>query len=294
MANITLFSQIISKLDRSKFNKLVAKKEIDITASETQQQAGEAKARSEQAIGIANAESTKKSGIAMQESIAEIAKSERQTAEQQMEVNKVNQIKQAEIDKEKAIIVAEQNKREIAISAEAKQLQIETETKANKFKTETDATARLEAKRKDAEGVKVIGSAEADVILAKGTSEAESKKAMELANVTAQTTLAEKIGENQPYIEYLIEIKKVEVSQVIGVAQYESIATALSKADLKLLINSGDVNSGIGKITDLFTSKGASQLNGLIEGLKQTEEGKGILKIVENLGDKSTDIKTTK
>ena len=29
MVNITLFSQIISKLDRSKFNKLVAKKETD-------------------------------------------------------------------------------------------------------------------------------------------------------------------------------------------------------------------------------------------------------------------------
>lgn len=29
MANITLFSQIISKLDRSKFNKLVSKKETD-------------------------------------------------------------------------------------------------------------------------------------------------------------------------------------------------------------------------------------------------------------------------
>ncbi len=29
MANITLFSQIISKLDRSKFNKIVSKKETD-------------------------------------------------------------------------------------------------------------------------------------------------------------------------------------------------------------------------------------------------------------------------
>lgn len=66
------------------------------------------------------------------------------------------------------------------------------------------------------------------------------------------------------------------------VAQYESIATALSQADLKLLVNSGDVQSGIGKLTDLFTSKGASQLNGLVEGLKQTDEGSGLLGFLNN------------
>jgi len=106
---------------------------------------------------------------------------------------------------------------------------------------------------------------------------------MELAGVTAQTTLAKEIGENKPYQEYLIKIKEVEVSQVIGVAQYESIANALSNADLKLLVNSGDVHSGIGKFSDLFTAKGASQLNGMIETLKQTEEGKGILSMLEKL-----------
>src|ERR1035437_1622327 len=254
---------------------LIAQKEIDITAAETQQASGEAQARSSQAIGIAKAESIKKSGIAEQESLSEIAKSGIATATQRMEVIKINEIKQAEIDKEKAIIISEQQKKTIEIGAQA-----------NKIKVETDASALLESKKKQAEGLKIIGESEAEVIKLKGMSEAESKKAMELAGVTAQTTLAEKIGENKPYQDYLVKIKEVEVSQVVGVAQYESIATALSKADLKLLVNSGDVNSGIGKFSDLFTSKGGSQINGLIEGLKQTEEGKGILSLLEKFKPK--------
>jgi hypothetical protein len=54
------------------------------------------------------------------------------------------------------------------------------------------------------------------------------------------------------------------------------------------LVNSGDVQSGIGKLSDLFTSKGASQMNGMIEGLKQTEEGKGILSLLEKFKSKES------
>ena len=255
---------------------LEAKKEVEVTTAETERIAGEAQAQSQQAIGIAKAESMKMTGIAAQESESEIAKAQRATAEQQMEVVKVKQVKQAEINKEQEIILAEQEKQKMEIKASA-----------DKFRVETEASAELEAKKKQAEAVRTIGESEADVIKAKGVSEAESKKAMELAGVTAQTTLAKEIGENKPYQEYLIRVKEVEVSQIVGVAQYESIAKALASADLKLLVNSGDVHSGIGKLTDLFSAKGASQLNGLIEGLKQTEEGKNLLSMVNTLTGKS-------
>jgi flotillin len=257
---------------------LEAKKEIEVTTAETEKIAGEAQAQSHQAIGIAKAEAMKKTGIAEQQSVSEIARAERLTAEQKMEVVKVNQIKQAEIDKEREIITAEQEKQRVEIEAQA-----------NKYKVETEAAATLEAKKKEAEAVQTLGTAEAEIIKAKGISEAESRKAMELASVMAQTTLAQEIGENKPYQEYLIRVKEVEVSQVIGVAQYESLAKALAAADLKLLVNSGDVHSGIGKLSDLFTSKGAAQVNGLLEGLKQTEEGKNLLTMLNNLGGKSSD-----
>jgi flotillin len=255
---------------------LTARQEVDVTRAETERIAGEAQAQSQQAIGIAKAESTKKAGIAEQQSISDIAQAERATAEQQMEVIKVNQVKQAEIDKEREIIMAEQEKQKMEIKAQA-----------DKYRVETEAAAILEAKKKEAEAVKTVGNAEAEIIKAKGISEAESRKAMELAGVTAQTTLAKEIGENKPYQEYLIRVKEVEVSQIIGVAQYESMAKALAAADLKLLVNSGDVHSGIGKLSDLFTSKGASQINGLLEGLKQTDEGKNLLGMLNSFTGKT-------
>lgn len=268
---------------------LEAQKEIDVTKAETQRIAGEAQARSTQAIGIAKAESIKKSGMAEQEAISEIEKTKKITAEQVMEVVKVKQIKQAEIDKENAIINAEQQKKTVEIEAQANKIKLETDAQANKIKVETDAAARLESQKKEAEGKKSIGEAEADIIKLKGTSEAEAKKLMELAGVTAQTTLAKEVGDNKSYQDYLLKLKEIEVSQVVGVAQYESMAKALEGSDLKLLINSGDVHSGIGKLSDLFTAKGGSQLNGMFEALKQTDEGKAILDLIENFKKGKTD-----
>lgn len=273
---------------------LEANKMVAIKKASTERESGEALARSQQAVGIAKAESQKASGIALQESAMEVAKAEKATAEQQMEVIKINSIKQAEIDKERAIIIAEQNKKQAEIDAQANKIIVETEAQANKVKIEMDAEARLEAQKRDAEGKKTIGEAEAEVVRLKGTSEAEivrlkgtseaeARKLMELASVTAQTTLAQEIGDNDGYQTYLIRLKEVEANQAIGIKQAEANAMALGKADIKLMVNSGDVHSGMSKLSDLFTSKGGSQLNGLIESLKQTDEGKSILSLLENI-----------
>lgn len=251
---------------------LTARQEIAVTAAESERISGEAEYKSKELIGMAKADSEKKIGIADQNSKSDVAQAERKTAEQQMEVIKVNEVKQAEIDKDKAIILAEQKRKEIEIDSEA-----------NKFKVEMDAIAALEAKKRDAEGVATLGTADAGVIQAKGMAEAESRKQMELASVTAQTTLAKEIGQNNEYQAYLIKLKEVEVSQVIGVAQANATATALSKADLKLLVNSGDVSTGINKFSDILTSKGGSNLTGLLEGLKQTPEGLDLVTKLLNL-----------
>lgn len=257
---------------------LEARKDVALTAAETERIAGQAQAASIQAIGIANAEATKNTGIAEQTSISEIAKAEKLTAEEKMEVVKVNQIRQAEINKENAIINSEQAKRQVEIAAEA-----------DKFKIETQAKAELEAKKNEAEATRTVGEAQADVIKAKGLSEAEAKKQMELANVTAQTTLAKEVGENESYQNYLIKIRDIEITGEVNKVQYQSLATALGGADLKLLVNSGDVNSGLGKFSDILSSKGGAVANGLIESLKQTPEGAGILSILSRLGKGNTE-----
>lgn len=263
---------------------LEARKEVALTAAETERSAGEARARSVQAIGIAEAESVKQRGIAEQQSLTEIARAEQKTAEEKMAVIKVNEIKQAEINKEKAIIDTEKEKRQTEIDSEA-----------DKFKVEMEASAQLEAKKKEAEAIKTVGEAEAGVIRAKGLSEAEAKKEMELANVTAQTTLAQEIGENEGYQKYLITIREVEVRGEVDKVQYESLAQALNGADLKLLVNSGEVNSGLKSFSDILSSKGASATNGLIEGLKQTPEGAGLASLLNRFtgigGEATTDSK---
>lgn len=251
---------------------LEAEKNIAVTRSETEKAAGEAQADSERAIGIARANSMKASGIAQQNSISDIAQAERATALQQMEVIKVQQIKQAEIDKEREIIDAEKKKRTVSIAAEA-----------DKFKVETDAEAHLAARRKEAEGIQSVGEAEAKVIAAKGMAEAEAEKAGQLASVTAQTELAKEIGENVGYQDYLIRVKTVDKEQVVEVAKADAMARALESADLKILANSGDVESGMNKFSDILSSKGGSQINGLLESLKQTDEGKALLGMLKNL-----------
>lgn len=270
-----------SRVEVAKNNKgaeqaeLEARKEVALTAAQTERIAGEAQAQSQQAIGIAKAESKKNTGIAEQTSVSEIAKAEKLTAEQQMEVVQVNQIRQAEIDKDNAIIISEQQKRQVEISAEA-----------DKFKVETEAEARLNAKKKEAEAVKTVGLAEADVIQAQGLSAAEAKKQMELANVTAQTTLAKEIGENESYQGYLVKIREIEINGEVNKVQYTSLASALGEADLKVLVNSGDVHSGLMKFSDILSSKGATAVNGLIEGLKQTPEGAKIMALLDGIGKK--------
>lgn len=206
---------------------LEAQKEISLTKAETKRISGEASAKSEQAIGIALAESLKERGIAEQNSLKEIAKASKLTAEEDMEVVRVRQIKQAEIDKDNAIIVSEKEKRQIQIESEADQ-----------YKIELEAKAKLEAQKKVAEGNKTVGEAEAEVIKLKGLATAESKKQMELANVAAQTTLAKEIGENSEYQNYLIKIRELEINGEVNKVQYQSLATALNGADLKLLVNS--------------------------------------------------------
>lgn len=287
-------TEIAANKQKAEQAELLSKKSIAVSAAETDKNIGEAQAQSQQAVAIAKAESFRKAGIANQEAEAEVAQYQKNTAEKQMEVEKTRQVIQADITKEVTIIAARQASEQMEIAAEANKKQLEIQTNANKMKVEMDAEARKVAAEKDAQallikqeneakGKSAVGKAEADVIQAKGTAEAEAKKQMELASVTAQTTLAKEIGKDKDYQAYMIEVKKVEVSQVIGVAQAEASAKAYETAEMKFLINSGDVHSGLNKLSDIFTSKGGSQLTGMMEALKQTPEGQGILSLLENL-----------
>ena len=57
----------------------------------------------------------------------------------------------------------------------------------------------------------------------------------------------------------------------------KELAKAMQSADLKVITNSGDVQGGVASIGDLFTSKGGTNLTGMLSALAQSPEGKALV-----------------
>jgi flotillin len=205
----------------------------------------------EKQVGIKTAEKNKEVGIAQEKSQQEIKQQQKVTAEKQMEVSRVESVKTAEIAKDVNIVKAEEQKQTEIVKAEGE-----------KQKTVLIAEGTLEAEKREAEGIKVQGEAKA-----------LAEKQMQLAPVEAQIVLAKEIGENQSYQQYLITIRQVEAQQSVGIQQ----ALALAKSDIKVIANSGSATDGISSIGQLFTSKGGTGMASALEGLAQSEIGKGLL-----------------
>lgn len=194
----------------------------------------------EQQVGQRTAEKDKAIGIANEKAQQEIKVEAKITAEKDMDVKQVNDVRGAEIAKSVAVVTAEQNK-EVTI---------------------VTATGELEAANRDGEAIRVRGEAEAA---------AEQAKLM--APVQTQITLAKEIGSNDGYQKYLISIEQVKAGQVVGT----EMAKAMQAADLKIIANAGDVQSGIAKLGDVFTPSGGTSLTGMLSALAQTNEGAALV-----------------
>lgn len=264
---------------------LESKKEVSVKEATAQREAGEAKAESDQAIGIANATANQKAGVANQEAESAIAKSAADTEENRMAVIRITQIRQKEIDRAAAIIQADLERKQLEINADANKYNIETQAKADKFNIETRAEAALKEANLTAEGIRSIGRSEASVVEANGLAVAVSTREQGLARVAAEITLSQKIGENKEYQDYLIRIEEVKVTQIVGVAEAEAKGIALASADLKVLVNSGDVQTGLNGFQDILSSKGGSQMNGVLEALEQTPMGGKLMSFLNSIPD---------
>ena len=63
-------------------------------------------------------------------------------------------------------------------------------------------------------------------------------------------------------------------------------AKSTSMADLKIIANEGSVSNGLSKISDVLSSKGGTNLASMLEGLNQSEIGKGLIdKFIKPNGD---------
>ena len=68
--------------------------------------------------------------------------------------------------------------------------------------------------------------------------------------------------------------------QIVGIAN----AGALEQSDLKVIVNSGDVQGGVGSLGDILSPKGGTAIGGMIEALNQTIED--LIKRIEELENK--------
>lgn len=244
-------SEVAENMKTAKVAEINAKRETEVQEQDAIQKVGERKAETDKAVGIANEKSTQ-----------EVAEQVKITKERQMEVVKVTEVKQAEITKEVQLVKAEQDKQTSIINAEAAKQKLMIVAEGEKQKTVLDAEGLLESKQRESQGIALEGQARAD-----------AEKAMQLAPVQAQIVLANEIGSNDKYQQYLLAVEQIKANQVVGVEQ----ARALEKADIKIIANTGDVSSGISNLGDVLSSKGGTSLAAMLEGLAQTESGKALV-----------------
>jgi flotillin len=203
-----------------------------------------AEQEAEQQIGQRTADKEKAIGIAQQKAQQDIKAEEALTAQKSMEIARVEQVKQAEINRDSAVVLGEQQKRVAILEAEG----------------------QLEATKRRAEGVK-----------AEGEAKAAAEQAMQMAPVQAQIALANEIGSNAGYQQYLVALESVKAYLSVGSEQ----AKALAAADIKVIANAGTPSAGLKNAMQLFSSQGGTEIGSMLEGLKQMPEGAALL---EGLG----------
>jgi flotillin len=216
----------------------------------------------EEKVGIRKAEVTKNVGISEEQSQQAVKEQAKITAEKDMEVKRVKEVQAADIEKQTTVIKAEAHKKQVEIDAEAMKNKAVIDAEAHYALTTKEAEANLVKASKSAEGIKAEGEAKAG-----------AEKQMQLATVEPQITLAKEIGENQGYQSYLIEIRKVEANQEVGIKQAEN----LGRAEIKIISNADSVAGGVNKVMDVFTPKGGYNIATMLETFASTEKGQEIV-----------------
>lgn len=263
---------VAKNIQAAKQAEIDAEREVSLRDQEAKEQVGKRNADREKNVGISN-----------QQAMQAVREQEKTTAEKSMAVTQVNQVRQAEIIRDVRVVEAEQAKRTNVIDAEGH---------AQATVAVAEGQARAAVAQADGEKKRNILTAEGNLaqaelgakgVKAQGEARAAADTAVNTASVAAQVRLATEIGNNKGYQEYLVSIRRVEASQVVGVAQ----ASALAAAHIKVIANTGNVVEGVSNVMDLFTSKGGTQLGSMLEGLANTDAGRAVL---ERVGVKTEDV----
>jgi len=193
-----------------------------------------------QITGLREVEASRQVSIAKEEAMQAVKEQAKVTKEKEMSVLRVENVRKAEIEKEMAVTKASQQKETTILIAEGD----------------------LESKRRSSEAITIEGAAKAS-----------AEKALLLAPVEAQVTLAKEIGSNKEYQVYLVTIEQIKMAQAVGMEQ----AKALTAADIKIIANSDSPVTGLNKVMDLVSSRGGTQVGAMLEGLATSPVGKTLL-----------------
>ncbi len=265
--NSTVIKNIMDK--RKSFIEMQSRTEV--AANKQLSQTAEIKAQREielnqqeaaQTIGLRKIEAERNVQLSEQDKVQALKEQEKLTKTKEMEVLQIQEVRKAEILKQMTIIKAEQDKETALIKAGA-----------DKDTNILVASGKLQATKFEAEGIAVQGKAKAD-----------AERAMLLAPVEAQTTLAKEIGSNESYQKYLITIRQVEATQAVGMKQAE----ALQKAEVKIISNTSSPTEGLSNVMDIFSSKGGVQVGAMLEGLANTDTGKALIQTILPTTSKGT------
>jgi len=221
-------------------------------------------------VGLRTAEKDKNVGVANEQAAQQVKVQQRETAAKEMDVVQVKNVRGAEISREVAVIAAGQAKEVSIVEAEATKQVAIVEAEGGKTQMVLTAEGKLEAAKRNAEGIAVEGAA-------KGSAET----AILMAPVDAQIKLAEKIGADQGYQNYLLGIRNIEAAQAVGEAQ----AGALKNAEVKVIANAGTPGKGLSSVMDLFSAGGGTAVASMLEGLAQSGEGKKLLEKLTKADD---------
>lgn len=254
--------EVAKNLKLAEISEIEAKRETDVKKQEALQQ-----------VGLRTAEKDREVGIAQEQSTQSITDQKKVTASKEMEVKQVTEVAQAEIDKKVQIVNAEKARETNVINAEAAKTTMLIDAEAEKESVRLKADGEKASTVLIADGRYQAKKFEADGIEAEGRARAVAEKELQLAPVAAQIELANKIGENQNYQQYLTTLKQFDAMIAVGIEQ----AKALEKADIKVIANGGSVNSGMNKVMDLFSSQGGTSIGSMLEAFANTDPGKSLL-----------------
>jgi len=248
----------------------------------------------EQSNVIANYEAKRKAEIqaearkvvAVQNKDAEISEATANKLSGLVKVESEREVAKANVDKEKQIEIERQiAMEEIAIIKQKANLeQVEANRALQVGNAQVEKQALIEKAEGEAESVRKVGQANADVVTAEGKAAGMAIEAKGVAEAKAKEKMAD--ASNRFDKEQGITIESIRAWVDVEKAKYEALGEALSKANVNASLVTSGGNEKPSSLLDLFGANGGANLAQMFNAFKNVSGGKEIIDSVKELINK--------